>query len=282
MIHGTFPGMGTTIEVWSDRNELLEVAVDWFTQFERVCSRFLPDSELSRMNGARERRVVLSPLMASAIAAADRARTITAGLVDAGLGGELTAWGYDTSFVGVTGLDEPPPAVRTDHGWRLDGEILEREVGVQIDLGGIGKGWACDIAIESGWAKVASAGGDIRSADPETRVPVVDPWGATVANVALGVGALATSSTARRRWRVGSGQAHHLIDPRTSAPARTPILSSTVVAETAVEAEAGAKAVLILGADGLQWAERQDWIESALVVWHDGSVFATNGLELVA
>lgn len=282
MIHGSFPGMGTTIEVWSERNELLEVSVEWFTHFERVCSRFLPDSELSRVNAARERRVALSPLMASAIGAADRARTITAGLVDAGLGGALTAWGYDTSFVDVAGLDRPPPANRTDRGWRLDGGVLDRDLGVQIDLGGVGKGWACDVAVESGWAKVASAGGDIRSADPETRVPVVDPWGTTVAGVALGVGALATSSVTRRRWRVGSGEAHHLIDPRTGAPAETPVLSATVVAETAVEAEAGAKAVLMLGADGLQWAERQGWIESALVVWHDGSVFATNGLELVA
>ena len=274
--------MGTTIEVWSERTELLEVSVEWFTQFERVCSRFIPDSELSRMNETRERRVVLSPLMASAIEAADRARTITGGLVDAGLGGALAAWGYDRSFADVTGLDAPPPTDGTDRSWRLDGGVLEREVGLQIDLGGVGKGWACDVAVESGWAKVASAGGDTRSADPETRVPVVDPWGTTVADVALGVGALATSSVTRRRWPVGSGEAHHLIDPRTGAPAQTPVLSATVVAESALEAEAGAKAVLILGSDGLQWAERQDWIESALVVWHDGSVFGTNGLELVA
>jgi thiamine biosynthesis lipoprotein len=274
--------MGTTIEVWSERTELLEVSVDWFAEFERVCSRFIRDSELSRMNDARERRFVVSPLMASAIGAAERAREITAGLVDAGLGGVLAAWGYDTSFAAVTGLDSPPRVDGVGRSWHLDGEILERDAGVQIDLGGIGKGWACDIAVESGWAKVASAGGDIRSADPETRVPVVDPWGTTVADVALGVGALATSSVTRRRWRVGSGEAHHLIDPRTGAPAQTPVLSATVVAESTLEAEAGAKAVLILGADGLRWAERQDWIESALVVWHGGSVFATNGLELVA
>lgn len=282
MIHGTFPGMGTTIEIWSERAELLDVSVDWFVQFERLCSRFLPDSELSSVNATAESSVALSPILAEAIGAADRARTLTDGLVDAGLGRRLVAWGYDTSFERVAGLDGPPPAGRTDRSWRLVGGSLERDPGVQMDLGGVGKGWACDIAVESGWARVASAGGDIRSADPETRVPVLDPWGTTVADVALGVGALATSSTTRRRWHVGSGEAHHLIDPRTGAPAQTPILSATVVAETAVEAEAGAKAVLIKGADGLQWAARQDWIDAALVVWADGSVFATNGLELVA
>lgn len=282
MIHGRFPGMGTTIEIWSERTELLDASVDWFARFERACSRFLPDSELSSVNAAQGPSIALSPLLAAAIGAADRARTLTGGLVDAGLGRSLAMWGYDTSFERVADRDEAPPVDGTDRGWRLDGDVLERDPGVQMDLGGVGKGWACDIAVESGWARVASAGGDIRSADPRTRVPVLDPWGTTVADVALGVGALATSSITRRRWHVGSGEAHHVIDPRTGAPAQTPILSATVVAETAVEAEAGAKAVLIEGADGLQWAERQDWIESALVVWRDGSVFATNGLELVA
>lgn len=281
MRYGSFPGMGSTVEVWSECEELFEVSVDWFAQFERTCSRFLDDSELSVVNRALERSVGLSPLLLAAMEAADRARTLTGGLVDAGLGDVVLAWGYDTSFTNVVGKDAPP-VVHGDSAWRIDGGVLERNAGTRMDLGGVGKGWACDVAVESGWAKVVSAGGDIRSADPETRVPVIDPWGETVANVVLGVGALATSSITRRRWRVGSGEAHHVIDPRTLAPAHTPILSATVVAETAVEAEAGAKSVLILGVDGLQWAERQDWIEAALVVWHDGSVFATNGLELAA
>jgi hypothetical protein len=55
-----------------------------------------------------------------------------------------------------------------------------------------------------------------------------------------------------------------------------------VVASTAAAAEAGAKTVLILGAAGLAWADAQDWVRAALVVWHDGSVFATSGMELAA
>jgi thiamine biosynthesis lipoprotein ApbE len=66
------------------------------------------------------------------------------------------------------------------------------------------------------------------------------------------------------------------------APVETLVLSATVVARTAVEAEIGAKAVLIKGVDGLAWADKTEWIRSALVLWHDGSVFATTGLELVA
>lgn len=281
MRYGSLPGMGTTIEVWAEREDLFDTTVQWLADFEKVCSRFDRESELSRVNRDPRRRVPVSPILADAIDAADRVRRITGGLVDAGLGAVLQAWGYDRSFAEVRDL-QTAPVVECDGDWRIEAGRLERDPGTLIDLGGVGKGWACDVAVESGWARVVSAGGDIRSVDPETSVPVLDPWGETVAEVALGVGALATSSTTRRRWGVGTGEAHHVIDPRTLAPAQTPILSATVVAESAVEAEAGAKSVLISGVEGLEWAERQSWIEATLVVWHDGSVFATNGLELAA
>jgi thiamine biosynthesis lipoprotein len=78
------------------------------------------------------------------------------------------------------------------------------------------------------------------------------------------------------------GPAHHLIDPRSGNPAMTPIISATVIAATAVEAEAGAKAVLIRGATGLAWAAATSWIRSAVAVWHDGNVYATPGVEVAA
>jgi thiamine biosynthesis lipoprotein len=129
-------------------------------------------------------------------------------------------------------------------------------------------------------AAVVSAGGDLRSADESTVASVEDPWGEIVAKVSVGVGAFATSSVGRRRWRVGSREVSHVIDPRTLEPVESPILSASVLAETAVDAEAGAKAVLLHGEAGLSWAEATGWVTAALVVWHDGSVYATKGLEL--
>lgn len=281
MRYGNFPGMGTTIEVWSETEDRFDATVAWLVDFERTCSRFGSDSELSRVNRDASTRVRVSSTLSGAIHAADRARRLTGGLVDAGLGSVLEAWGYDRSFSEVNGLDTAP-VVDFDGEWHVEGDALIRRPGLHLDLGGVGKGWACDVAVESGWATVVSAGGDVRSADPETHVPVLDPWGEFVVDVAVGVGALATSSTTRRRWGVGSGEAHHVIDPRTLAPAETPILSATVICDSAVEAEAGAKTVLILGREGLEWAERQSWIKATLIVWHDGSVFATSGLELAA
>jgi thiamine biosynthesis lipoprotein len=127
-----------------------------------------------------------------------------------------------------------------------------------------------------------SAGGDLRSTDADTTVSIVDHNDDVVTRVHLGVGALATSCTRRRSWLVNGEEVSHLIHPSTMTPVRSPIVSASVIAETAVEAEAGAKAVILRGADGLAWADAQDWIHAAIVIWHDGSVFATTGVEMVA
>jgi hypothetical protein len=60
------------------------------------------------------------------------------------------------------------------------------------------------------------------------------------------------------------------------------VLSATVIARSAVEAEAGAKAALLKGDRALHWAAGADWIDAALVVWHDGSIYATPGIEVAA
>jgi thiamine biosynthesis lipoprotein len=63
-------------------------------------------------------------------------------------------------------------------------------------------------------------------------------------------GAVATSSTAKRRWQKNGHAQHHLIDPRSGLPAETDWVSVTVWAEEAAEAEVYAKALLIAGSAG--------------------------------
>lgn len=274
-----FDAMGTRVVL--DAADGGRTARELFAEVEATCSRFRPDSAISRLNRDPRPEVEVPPLLAGVLHRAAELRRRTDGLVDPAVGGAVAAWGYDRTFVEMVGGDRPsvvPPA----GDWAVEGIVVRREPGTVLDLGGIAKGWTCDLAVERGMATIVSAGGDVRSADPETTVEIADPWEETALTVTLGIGALATSSVARRRWRVGDVEAHHIIDPRTLRPARSPVLSASVLAATAAEAEAGAKAVLLLGTEGLAWAERRSWIAAALVVWHDGSVYATRGWEVAA
>jgi thiamine biosynthesis lipoprotein len=151
-------------------------------------------------------------------------------------------------------------AVPAGGGWRhIEVDLGARTVtlppGIGIDLGGIAKGMAVDAAVERlrmsriGTAMV-SAGGDLRvhGLPPEGRcwpVAIDGPRGATT--VPLTHGALATSGIARRRWRQGRVERHHLLDPRDARPARTGLWSVTVAAATCAQAEVAAKVAFILG-----------------------------------
>jgi len=277
MIVDRFGAMGTQVEAHGiDPAHLDEVRV-WFERVEACCSRFRPDSELSLVNAGAGRRTQLSPLLAEIVAAADAVRSRTAGLVDAGIGERLISWGYDRTFAEVRDGKAAPSHDR-GWGWHLEGTTLLLAEGARLDLGGIAKGWSCDRAVEMGLATMVSAGGDLRSADPGLAVDVKRASGELLAEVGVGTGGLATSSTARRHWRAGNRRVSHLIDPRTGDPVDGPIVGATVTAATALEAEAGAKAVLLLGEGGLAWADRQSWIRGALVEWHDGTVYANTGM----
>ena len=278
-----FRAMGTVVDVTAATEEAITETRRIFESVEATCSRFLPESELSQVNNAEGAEVSLSPTMAAVMGAADAVRMISHGLVDAGMGRAVQSWGYDRTFEAVG--DRPnrvAPRVLPKPEWSLRGSVLMRSHGTKIDLGGIAKGWTCDLAVERRHATVVSAGGDVRSASPEAMVEIVDPWGDIATTVFLGIGALATSSISRRRWRFGDRDANHLIDPRTMEPSAGPILQASAITATALEAEAAAKAILLQGADGLAWADRQPWIRAALAVWHDGNVYATTGLEMAA
>ena len=273
-----FRAMGTDVVAMGDDVSGVE---RFFAEAEAVLSRFDVSSELTALNDAAAPEVDVSDELAACLGAAHNLRARTAGLIDPAVGGAVIDWGYDRTFSEVEDRGRPSP-IRDLGAWSIEGNRVRRAPGTRLDLGGIAKGWTADRAVELGLAGVVSAGGDVRSNLPDTTVAIADPWGAVTARVRLGRGGLATSSSTRRRWKVGGVDAHHIIDPRRLEPAVSPIFSASVIAATAVEAEAGAKAVLLHGEHGLVWAEQQDWIAAALAVWHDGNVYATTGWETAA
>ena len=232
-----------------------------FEQQEGRFSRFRGETLLSRLNRGE---TVDDPWLDTALELAIEAHAQTRGLFNPMVLQALVLAGYDRSFDLVAGgapagIEVPSPGGCLEHvadGWRLKAGA--------VDLGGIVKGWTADLAAEHLLARYRdvflNAGGDIRCAGAEDRAPgwkvEVDAPGGGVAWAGTVEGAIATSSTLKRRWRTDTGaMAHHLIDPRTGLPARTPFVQVTVRAESCTWAEVWAKAVLIGGDEGLAIAE---------------------------
>ncbi len=222
-----------------------------FADAERRFSRFRDDSELAVLNRATA-PIRVSRELAGALRAAREHVAATGGAFDPASGGALRAAGYDRSF--ELGLDRevaasPVPIARFDAIEIGDDDTVSRPPHVHLDLGGFVKGRTVDRAArEVPEVELIDAGGDVvvRGSWP---VEIEDPFDATrtIATLRIRDRAIATSAPNRRRWRSGSSVAHHVIDPRTGAPAISDLAQVTVVAATAETADVVATAALVLG-----------------------------------
>jgi len=265
-----FRAMGTDVHlvVVDGGSDLLEGARARIEDLELRWSRFLPDTELDRLNRAAGTGTptALSAVTFDLVTSAIRAWRETDGLFDPTILPALVAAGYDRSFdqgPGPTSETPAKPRVTCDD-IVIDHDALTVTLPEEcaLDLGGIGKGRAVDLVAEEllGAAGPAGAcvnlGGDLRvfgnapDGAPGWAVGIEQPEDkeAVMLVVGLADGALATSSTTHRRWRTAAGdQRHHLIDPRTREPAVTTVQSVSVISSSAMTAEVHAKASLIAG-----------------------------------
>ncbi len=266
LVRHRFRAMGTWIEVLAGGSEdaarVADAAVrvrDTFERLERRCSRFRPDSELTLVNRRAGRPTRLPSELAELLSLALAAARRTEGRFDPTVLDAVVAAGYDRDFdevlAGARAALRPPRPCGRWREVRLEADLLELPEGVGIDLGGLAKGWAVDRSAEAALAVglrwvLVNAGGDLRLAGepPSDGLPigVEDPEdpSAEALRLHLTGGALATSSITRRAWGPGL---HHLIDPRTGAPAATGVLQATVWAPTCAEAEVAAKDALLRG-----------------------------------
>ena len=242
---------------------VVEIVRAGLDDVERACSRFRPDSEISGLTPGRNR---LSPMLADLVGTALDAAEASAGLVDPTVGAVVQQLGYDRSIELLPADGAPVSLVHQVPGWRqvhLYGDKLELPRGVQLDLGATAKARAADLmarraADTVGVGVLVELGGDVATAGPGPaggwQVLVQDTADDPAGQVTLQPGwAVATSSTVRRAWRRGGVRLHHIVDPRTAAPAAPVWRSATVAAPTCTEANTASTAAVILGHDASRW-----------------------------
>ncbi|HWJ64447.1 MAG TPA: FAD:protein FMN transferase [Acidimicrobiales bacterium] len=262
-----FRAMGTDAHVVVHGDPLLaELAQAEIARLEQIWSRFLPDSEVSEVNRRAGSWVRVSAETVELIDRAVLAHVITGGRYDPTVLGDVVRAGYDRSFDQLTGLDradDPFSTLRLGAGdIEIDhaSEAVRAPEGVGFDPGGIGKGLAADLVAarldaEGVAGALVNLGGDLRAIgcgpDGDDWTVDLDPatTGRPHARVVLDHGAVATSTILRRRWTVGGTERHHLIDPRSGAPAASDVVAASVIAARGWQAEVLAKAAIVAGLD---------------------------------
>jgi thiamine biosynthesis lipoprotein len=287
MQHAQFPLWGGTavvaVEDPATLVRVLPTVRQTVERFDAACSSFRLDSELARLNRGELRRV--GSLLFSALEQAMRAARLTDGDVDPTVGCALVALGLEDRGEGG---ERRPPRLRLARvpGWHVVRlRPHEREVelppGVQLDLGATAKALAADCAAASaaaaagGEGVLVSLGGDVATAghppDGGWRVRVTDDHRAGPHApgqwITIRDGGLASSSTTVRR-RGARDELHHIVDPRTGAPAAEVWRTASVTAATCLDANIASTAAILRGARAPGWLEELR-LPSRLVS-HDG------------
>ncbi len=288
MTRRTFRAMGTEIELLVEADgcePALDAAEAEFHRLEALLSRFRPESELSRLNAAGT--LEAGPDLCRVVALALAAREQSGGRFDPTVHDALVEAGYDRSFELVpaetaawAGMHRPMDThVQRPMGIQVTDDRIELDAGVHIDLGGIGKGYAAERAAEILGATgpcLVNAGGDVATRGGSWTIGI-ETSGEPLTLELAGGHALATSGRDRRRWRRDGRELHHLIDPRTGAPAESDLLRVTVVAPDAVDAEVAAKSLFLAG-EHAAVAEADAAGIPAVLVTGDGRTLLTGGL----
>jgi thiamine biosynthesis lipoprotein len=257
--------MGSPSEILVDGSiELIPFGFARLRQLEQTWSRFIPDSELNRLQARRGDWLECSDDLVVALQHCRQMFAETHGLFDPSIRTSLEQLGYDRTFAEIVEetsrsgtVVSAAPAPGLD-GLEISGNWVRLDQGLSIDLGGIGKGLAADIVADELIAAGAnsayvSLGGDIHAAGEPVdengwQVPLLHPaTGEPIDHHALYSGALVMSTVMIRRWKRGDTEHHHIIDPRSGRPTDTDLLAVAVADHTAARGEALAKATIIAG-----------------------------------
>lgn len=235
-------------------------------KFDQRFSRFKSDSELTRFNNAAGKSVTISPAFRELLVASEKMSEQTDGLYNPFVLPELQRAGYEGSWPNTEQsdacMDYKNRTMVSASALEISGDTARIPAESAFDSGGIGKGYLLDeLGAVLDRQKLAgywlSLGGDILCSGQDVdgkawRIGIqhalqTDEVVAHVGNERGGKLGIATSGVTKRKGVKDGKPWHHLIDPRTGQPAETDVLTATVTADSATEADVYAKCLVLLG-----------------------------------
>jgi FAD:protein FMN transferase len=235
-------------------------------RLDALLSNYRPESEWSRINReAAAHPVTVSPELFHLLSDCIAYSRASEGTFDLTVGPLMRTWGF-------FGGDRHVPSPEQIHhalevvGYQhvklnaRKGTVGFDRSGVEIDPGGVGKGYAVDRMVEILRARgfrnalVAASGSSIfgmGNPPDEPRgwpISIADPWDhrKNAAQVLLKDMSLSTSGTYEKSFRVGGHRYSHIMDPRHGVPAESAV-QATVLAPRTIDSEVWAKPYFIQG-----------------------------------
>ncbi len=263
-------------------------------RLEELLSTWIPTSELSRVNAsAGIMPVHVSPETLTVVQRAIQVAEMTDGGFNIAIGPAVDAWNVMESQRVPTESEletlRPLVNLQAVHVDVRNQTIYLRKAGMRIDVGGIGKGYAADQAVEAlrragAVAGVVAVSGDIKTfgrlpGGKMFPVGIQHPRkdGLVLAWIDLQDEAISTAGDYERFFEREGVRYHHILDPRTLQPARS-CQSVTVIAREGVWADGLDTGIFVMGpARGMELVEQLPDVE-AIIVDQDGHMLVSSGL----
>lgn len=279
-------------------DQALAAALDRLLAIQKALNRYSADSEISALKAAAgQQAVVIAESTARAIADGRRWWRETGGTFNPLVGSLVEVWKRAEKADRLPGDDELRQAMSLlDMNEIKLAEAAGRwtcrlpRAGMQLDLGGLAKGWAADEALTEIRRRpgIRSAlvviGGDGACWSEATwsrpwRFAVQDPLHAdqtaAYAELELTNEVVVTSGNYYRSYTIGGRKYHHILDPRTGRPVENAMVSVTVIHRDGAAADALATACVVLGTDeALALLERLPEAEGLILELRQGSLAA--------
>jgi len=220
----------------------------------------------------------------------------TGGRFNPAIGALIRLWGFHTSDYPIVG---PPPSQEqisaildlkpSSRDIHINGlELSSGNTAVQLDFGGIAKGYAVDLTITRLRSMginnaIVNAGGDLRAigahGDRPWRVAVRKPGGGSIGFIEVdGDEAIFTSGNYERFRQDQTERYPHILDPGTGWPAED-IASVTVITAEGLPADAAATALVVAGLADWPEVARALKLDQVAVVDESGTIYLTPAME---
>ena len=282
-----------SLTLWGAPEGLMEEVWAECARYEQMLSKTIADSDVSRINAAGGQTVTVDPETWEILRRAREISAQTDGAFSITIAPVSALWSFTGLETNTVPTDEKRLAVLPlvdDQQIRLgENSTVTLPAGVQIDLGGIAKGYIADrvaaLIREKAYAGIVSLGGNVYTVGQKPdgskfSVGIKDPQDTyrSKAIIYTGDTTVVTSGTYERGFSFGGVRYHHILDPKTGWPAQSDLVSATFVMESSMTADALATACIVIGSEkSLALASRLGL--DALFIKADGSVLFTDGFE---
>lgn len=280
-----------------DAGDVIDKSFDRLRIIENEMSKTIKESDIYQINNAGGNSVSIGENTFTVLEKALYYSQLTKGKFDPSIGPLVSLWGIGTKDARIPKEEEIDKAKSlVNYKWvQLDSannSVKLEKKDMRLDLGAIAKGYAADevrdileeAGIESAYINL---GGNVlviggKPDDSAWKVGIQDPRhnrGNVMGVIEVKDKTIVTSGNYERYFEKDGVIYHHIIDPTTGYPARSGILSVSIVSNDSFDADALSTSLFILGEEkGLELVNSLDGVE-AIFIREDLGIIITDGLK---